>query len=92
MNQQIQKFEFATSVLKLAKDMKLRDEEVIGAIELLHRDICGTPSTVTAVNEEIHQCDICKKQNATLANDDNTWICEDCAQVTSDLGHEESLN
>ena len=40
MNQQLQKFEFATSVLKLAKDMKLRDEEIIGAIELLHRDLC----------------------------------------------------
>jgi len=92
MKQPLQKFEFATSILRFAKDRDIPMETVKEAIELLHRDICGTPSTVTAVNEEIHQCDICKKQNATLANDEDTWICEDCAQVTSDLGHEESLN
>ncbi|MEK4650814.1 hypothetical protein [Niallia sp. FSL W8-0954] len=40
MNQQLQKFEFATNVLKLAKDMKVSEETIIGAIELLHRDLC----------------------------------------------------
>lgn len=52
MKQPLQKFEFATSILRFAKDHGIPMETVKEAIELLHRDICGTPSTVAAVNEE----------------------------------------
>ena len=52
MKQPLQKFEFATSILRFAKDHGIPMETVKEAIELLHRDICGTPSTVAAVNED----------------------------------------
>lgn len=53
MKQPLQKFEFATSILRFAKDHDIPTETVKEAIELLHRDICGTPSTVAAVNEDV---------------------------------------
>lgn len=48
-----------------------------------------SPYTLIRVNEDkVHQCDVCKKSNATLQNEDDTWICENCAQYMSDLGNE----
>lgn len=40
MKQPLQKFEFATSILRFAKDHDIPMETVKEAIELLHRDLC----------------------------------------------------
>lgn len=47
----------------------------------------ATAATAALKNE----CVICNEMVATLQNDDDSWICEDCAQHISDLGHEFSL-
>lgn len=37
------------------------------------------------------KCVNCDRRNATLQLNEKDWICEDCAQYMSDLGHEMSL-
>lgn len=46
-------------------------------------------STPAATEVEKKECCICNEPtNATLQNEDGSWICEDCAQHMSDLGNE----
>ncbi|SEP57246.1 phosphonoacetate hydrolase [Virgibacillus subterraneus] len=33
----------------------------------------------------MESCAVCKERTATLRNDDESWICEDCAQSMNDL-------
>lgn len=34
------------------------------------------------------KCCVCCEYNATLQNDDSSWICEECAQIMLELGQE----
>jgi hypothetical protein len=62
-------------------DTKMTNEELLQQIN----------STPAATEVEKNECCVCKELSGTLQNEDYSWICEDCAQYMSDLGHELSL-
>lgn len=57
--------------------------------EKVEQKLKKAPAATEAKKEK---CCVCLKTNATLQNEDSSWICENCAQIMSEFGHELSLD
>ncbi|WP_339161724.1 hypothetical protein [Siminovitchia sp. FSL W7-1587] len=45
----------------------------------------ATAATMAITNRK---CSVCKERHGAFHCDDDSWICETCAQVMSELGNE----
>lgn len=68
--------------MSIVKQLHFKNMEVITWKKKSHHKT-GSPKKQTFY--------VCNERNATLAINNTDWICEDCAQNMSDLGHENSL-
>ena len=99
MHKEEKKYEFGKEALRIARHRIESEEEIKGVMKFLHYFYVSnklnqttSPSAAGTVKEDAHYCDVCNEHNGTLANEDDTWMCEDCAQIMSDFGHEASLD
>lgn len=97
MKIEVKKYDLAAEIIKISTERDLTPEVLRGAIEILNLELCtsngnkeeNSSLAVAPENEDkLEKCVVCNQKNALLQNEDETWICEDCAQSVSDMGNE----